>query len=172
MQPAGLAGKKNLRRFYYKKNISPRGAWYLIPGYEITPPQVTRTWSYLGSRYEQERPAQNFMQSVCRQFQPCKSAQTSPTPDLTQTPTLAPKPLGGSRSAGAVTRIRRVFEVFPQKKPGGRETPPAMTNTIRTLDKKLCRPLLHIQRGRVSYRELQLERQKNLSTDRCAPLAW
>ena len=45
-------------------------------------------------------------------FQSCTSAQTNPTRDLTLNPD--PNPLGDSRSAGAVARLRSVFEPWPQ----------------------------------------------------------
>ena len=38
----------------------------------------------------QDWSAQNFVQDVCRQSQPCTSAQNNPTPGLTLTLTLTP----------------------------------------------------------------------------------
>ena len=64
-----------------------------------------------------------------------------PSPD----PNPNPNPLGGSRSAGAVTQLRRVFWCrFSIKTPGGRTTRPALTNKTRTLHEVLCRVQLHI----------------------------
>ena len=72
--------------------------------------------------------AQNFVQDVCSQFQLCTSAQTNPTPDLVHcnpNPNPNRKPLGGSRSAGAVTRRTRLRCVFwwrfSKKIPSGRK---------------------------------------------------
>ena len=42
-----------------------------------------------GFGYVQDWSAQNFVQDVCGQFQPCTSGQTNPTPGLTD-PTPSP----------------------------------------------------------------------------------
>ena len=94
-----------------------------------------------GLRYVQLHPAQNFVQEVCRRFQPCTWAQTNPTPGLTLTLTIA---LWGARgrqgqSRGSATffcgvfrKIRRAAEI------------PALTGKTRTLHSVLCRMQLHI----------------------------
>ena len=101
--------------FYFKDQVS-----HIIPtGCHTTGYVRIRRASavLLGSRYVQERPAQNFVQDVCGQFQLCTSPQTNPTLTLTN-------PLwGGSRSTGAVRWLRRMFWWrFRQKTPGGRKT--------------------------------------------------
>ena len=78
-----------------------------------------------GFGYVQDWSAQNFVQDVCGQFQPCTSAQTNPTPDLslTLTLTLTPKPtLWGARGRQGQPRGSAACfgGVFP-KDSGGRK---------------------------------------------------
>ena len=81
-------------------------------------------------------------------FQPCKSAQTNPTPDLsltlslTQTPTLT---LWGARGRQGQSRV--FLWRFSKKIPGGRKA--ASTSKISILHRALGPPVLHI--GRVVY---------------------
>ena len=70
-----------------------------------------------GSRYVQERLAQKIVMDVCRQFQPCTSAETNPT--LTLTLTLArtrTRTLWGARgrqgqSRGSAACVGGVFSL-------------------------------------------------------------
>ena len=101
------------------------------------------------SPYVQDWLAQNFVQDLCGQFHPCTSAQTNPTPDLTLTPTLiltltpSQNRLGGSRSAGAVTRLRRVFWWCFSQNPG-RPKRPASANKTSILHKVFGMMLLQL----------------------------
>ena len=102
-----------------------------------------------GSPYEyvQDGSAPNFVQDVHVQFQPCTSAQTNPTPDITLAPTSTL--VEGSRSARAVTRLRRVFWWRFSLNSLGRskgQPRPASTKKTSILHKVLCRPVLHIGR--------------------------
>ena len=81
-----------------------------------------------GFGYVQDRSTQSFVQDVCHQFQPCTSAQTNPTPGLILTQTS-----GGSRSAGAVARLRRVLRRCLKKNRAAGI--PALTNKTRILSK-------------------------------------
>jgi len=101
----------------------------------------------LGSPYVQEHPPKNFVLEACDQFQPCTSAQTNPTPEVTltlsRTRTRTPI-LWGARGRQGQSRGSVAF--FPKK--NGRPKRPASVNKTCILHKVFCRMLLHI--GRVS----------------------
>ena len=82
------------------------------------------------------RSAQFFVQDVCGHFEPCTSAQTNPTPDLTLTltPTLWE----------ARDRQGQSGAVFPKKLRAAQR--PTSTSKARPLHKNSCRPVLHIER--------------------------
>ena len=99
----------------------------------------------------------NFVQDLCRQFRPwhVDPDQPNPRPDPNPNPNANPNPLGGSKSAGAVSRVFR--RRFSKKKSGGRNTRPdrkdphpaqtrIWTEKTRTPHKALCRVKLHIAR--------------------------
>ena len=94
-----------------------------------------------GSRYVLERPAQNFVQDVCHQVQPCTSAQTNPTPGLTLS--LA---LWGARGRQGQSRgFAACFGGgFPKKRRAAERH--ALTYKTRSLHKVSCRLLLHMCR--------------------------
>ena len=70
---------------------------------------IRETPSQNGPRYVQERPALNFVQDVCHQFLTLHVGPDQPDPRPTVILTTTPWVLGGLRSAGVVTRLRRVF---------------------------------------------------------------
>ena len=90
--------------------------------------------------------ATNFVPVVCVRFQPCTSAWTNPTPDLTLTLTLTSPLSEGSKSAGAGAgaRLRRVlrwrFKITR-----------AAERSVSTNDRQevCCIPVLHF--GRVCW---------------------
>ena len=99
-----------------------------------------------GFRYVQDWSGQHFVQDVCRQFLPCTSFSSDPTRSqashhLTRTLTY----WGGSRSAGADTRLHRFVWVafFQQQKIRAAERP-ALTDKTQILHEGLRRPVLHV----------------------------
>ena len=90
--------------------------------------------------------------------------QLNPRPHPNPNPKPKPHPLGGSRSAGAITRPRRLFgwQFPPKKKTGPATERRALTSKTRVLHKVLCRMQLHI--GRVIHNKVALEVTRHLRT--------
>ena len=102
-----------------------------------------------GFRYVQDRSAQNSVQGVCRQLQPCTSVQTNPTPGLTRTPTPNHNPnpnLWGAQGGQEQSRGSAACfgGVFPKNIQVAER--PALTKKTRILHTVLCRPGLRMGR--------------------------
>ena len=90
-----------------------------------------------GFGYVQDWSAQNFVQDVCGQFLPCTSAQTNPTPGLTQTLWGARGRQGQPRGSSACFGC-----VFPTNLRAAEK--PASTDKTRILHKVLRPIVLHM----------------------------
>ena len=96
----------------------------------------------------QDWSAQNFVQKVSRDFQPCTSAHTNPTPGLTLTLKLARTPtLWGARGRQGQSRGSAACfgGVSPTKIRAADR--PVLINKTRLLHKVSSRPVLHIGRA-------------------------